>query len=128
MRRAMSVLIAISLFLPLQSCTGHDDSVSDVYPLSGDFDGMLAVAAIYLLPLLAFVRTKLKLLASLVGISACSAGLYVISYAATQWANQLLVGWYTYTVAAACYLFLSIIDLRRMYVANKRLELTGPIN
>ena len=125
MRRAISVLIAISLFLPLQSCTGHDGSVSDLYPLSGDLGGMLAVAAIYLLPLLAFVRTKLKLLASLVGISACSAGLYVVSYTATQWVNQLLVGWYIYTVAATCYLFLSIIDLYRMYVANKRLDLNG---
>ncbi len=122
MRRVIAVLIAISLFLPLQSCSGHDGNLSTFYPLSGDLGGMLAVAAIYLLPLLAFVRTKLKLLASLLGISACIAGLYFVSYTATQWASQLLVGWYTYTVAATGYLFASCIYLHRMYAANKRFK------
>jgi hypothetical protein len=89
------------------------------YPLSGDFYGNAFMLAIYLLPLVALLRVKYRIAAILVGISACLAGLYFVTYASTIWAANLLVGWYVYSAASLVYLVASAFELRRAVAANK---------
>jgi hypothetical protein len=123
MRKIFAIVIALCLLLPLQSCTHHGQT--DVYyPLSGDLSGKLVMAAVYLLPLVAFIRVKYRAIAILVGISACLAGLYFVTYTATLWASNLLVGWYTYSVASIAYLVASAFELRRVVAANYALKRT----
>ena len=118
MRKISAIIIVLCLFLPLRSCTYHGQTVVS-YPLSGDLLGDLFMAAIYLLPLVAFLRVKYRIVAILVGIAACLAGLYFVTYTATIWVTQLLVGWYVYSAASLGYLVASAFELRRAMVANK---------
>ena len=110
MRKFFAIVIALCLLLPLQSCA-HHGQVQVFYPLSGDLPGKLVMAAIYLLPLVAFLRVKYRVVQILVGISACLAGLYFVTYTATIWAGSLLVGWYTYSVASIAYVVASAFEL-----------------
>jgi hypothetical protein len=118
MRKISAIIIALSLLLPLQSCTYHNQT-EVFYPLSGELLGKLAMVAIYLLPLVAFLRVKYRIVTILIGIAACLAGLYLVTYAATIWATNLLVGWCVYSTASLTYLVASAFELRRAMVADK---------
>jgi hypothetical protein len=118
MRQLSAIAVALCLLLPLQSCSYHGQT-EVFYPLSGDFYGNAFMLAIYLLPLVGLLRVKYRIAAILVGISACLAGLYFVTYASTIWAANLLVGWYVYSAASLVYLVASAFELRRAVAANK---------
>jgi hypothetical protein len=121
MRKISAIIIALCLLLPLQSCTYHGQTEVS-YPLSGDLFGNIVIAAIYLLPLVAFLRVKYRATTILVGIAACLAGLYFVTYTAAIWATNLLVGWYIYSAGSLTHLAASVLELWRVIVPNKSLK------
>ncbi|GLQ97285.1 hypothetical protein [Dyella mobilis] len=121
MRKISAIIIALCLLLPLQSCTYHGQT-EILYPLSGDLPGNLAMAAIYLLPLTAFLRIKYRISAILTGAGACLAGLYFVTFTAPSWATNLLVGWYAYSVSSLAYLVASALEFRRVIKPKKLLK------
>jgi hypothetical protein len=118
MRKISVIIIALCLLLPLQSCTYHGQTEVS-YPLSGDLLGNLFIAAIYLLPLVAFLRVKYRVATIFAGITACLAGLYFVTYTTAILATNLLIGWYVYLAASLAYLVASALELRRVVAANK---------
>jgi hypothetical protein len=121
MRKISAIIIALSLLLPLQSCT-YRGQTEVLYPLSGDLLGKLEMAAIYLLPLLVFIRVKYRVSSILVGIAACLAGLYFVTFTAAIWATNLLVGWYVYSASSLVHLVASAFELWRVITARKMLN------
>jgi hypothetical protein len=121
MRKISAIIIALCLLLPLQSCTYHGQTEVS-YPLSGDLLGNFAMAAIYFLPLVVFVRIKFRVSAILVGITACLAGLYFVTFTAAIWATNLLVGWYVYSAGSLTYLIASAFELRQVIAVKKSLK------
>lgn len=117
MRKISAIAIVLCLLFPLQSCS-YRGQTEVFYPLSGDFLDKLFIVAIYVLPLMAFLRIKYRITAILVGITACLAGLYFVTYTSTIWATNLLVGWYVYTVSSIVYLVASALELGRAVAAN----------
>lgn len=114
-RRLSALLIALSLALPQRSCVSG--GVTEVhYPLSNldSSFSAIAIAALYALPLIVLVFVRFPRSALLVGMAAVAAGLYLISYGASVVADQLLIGWYTYTFAAIAYFYASLIRLGRL--------------
>lgn len=118
MRKISAVIIALCLLLPLQSCTYHGQTEVS-YPLSGDLPGNLFMAAIYPLPLVAFLRVKYRASTMLVGITACLAGLHFVTFAAFMFATKLLVGWYVYSASCLIYLVTTVVELRQVIAAKK---------
>ncbi|MBH9578606.1 hypothetical protein [Inhella proteolytica] len=104
-----SLLIAVCLFLPLQSCTlkGKEEVF---FPLSGDPSQWWMVLAVYLPPLLVWWRRLPMIWRLIASIASCTAGLYAVSFLtfALQWKGKLLLGWYVYTGASAIHLSSSL--------------------
>ena len=118
-RRLSALLIALSLALPQRSCINGGD-VEIHYPLSSPDSllSILVIAALYSLPLIVLLFFRFRKTALVVGISTVAAGLYFISYGASVVADRLLIGWYSYTLAAIVYLFVSLIQLKRALSAG----------
>lgn len=89
------------------------DQVGIHYPLSNadSILAVLAILALYTLPLIVLLFTRFRVASRLAGMAAVVAGLYLNTYAAAIVATHLLVGWYTYTLAALTYLAVSAIQL-----------------
>jgi len=121
MRKISAIVIVLCLLLPLQSCTYHGRTEVS-YPLSGDLTENLIMASIYLLPLIAFLRVKYRVSTILVGIAACLAGLYFVTFAAAIWATKLLVGWYLYSASSFVYVVTSVVELWRVIATRKLLK------
>jgi len=118
-RRLSALLIALSLALPQRSCVSSGE-VEIHYPLS-NADSLLSavfIAALYSLPLLVLLFFRFRKTALVVGIAAAAAGLYFISYGASVVADRLLIGWYSYTLAAVAYFYASLIQLKRVWSAE----------
>lgn len=88
MRKISAITIALCLLFPLQSCTYHGQT-EVYYLLSGELIGKLVMAAICLLPLVVFLRTKYRVSAILIGISACLVGLYCIAFTAAICGDEI---------------------------------------
>lgn len=119
LRRLSALLIALSLALPQRSCVSGGE-VEIHYPLSNP-DSLLSIvviAALYSLPLIVLLLFRFRKTALLVGIGAVAAGLYFISYGASVVADRLLIGWYSYTLAAIAYFYASLIQLKRVLSAE----------
>lgn len=118
-RRLSALLIALSLALPQRSCINGGD-VEIHYPLSSPDSllSIIAIAALYSLPLIVLLLFRFRKTALVVGIATVAAGLYFVSYGASVMADQLLIGWYSYTLAAIVYLFASLIQLIRALSAD----------
>lgn len=105
-----SLLIAVCLALPLQSCTlnGKEEVF---FPLSGDPSQWWMALAVYLPPLLMWSQRPPMSWRLFASIAACAAGLYATSFLtfALQWKGKLLLGWYVYTVASAVHLSGSLL-------------------
>lgn len=123
MRKLSALLIAISLFLPLQSCTANGKT-SVTYPLSGEPMAMILMAAIYLPPLLVFFLPKYPRISIAIGTLACSAGLYFVTFASTVFATRLLAGWYIYSASSITYIIVSLLELGRIAAAKQLLRRT----
>lgn len=125
-RRLSALLIALSLALPQRSCV--NGGVTEIhYPLS-NLDSSLSailIATLYALPLIVLVFTRSPRSALLVGMAAVSSGLYFISYGASVVADQLLIGWYTYTFAAIAYFYASLARLWRLLLPRSTSEAGG---
>ena len=113
-RRISALVIVISLVLPQRSCV-NGGQLDIHYPLSSA-DSVLSVVVIamfYVLPLIVLLFPRFRVASLVAGIAAVTAGLYYISYGATIAATSLMVGWYTYTLAAVAYLAASLFELAR---------------
>lgn len=108
-RRIAAVLIALSLILPQHACM-HGEKRVVYYPLSGQDTvlGFLVIAALYLLPLVLILLPWRGRLLRLLGVLVAGAGLYLIGYGTTEVADELLIGWYLYSVSAVVYVLVSL--------------------
>jgi flagellar biosynthesis protein FliP len=123
MRKLSALLIAISLFLPLQSCT-TDGKTNVSYPLSGDATTVALMAVIYLLPLIVFFLPKYPRVSISIGSLACAAGLYFVTFASSILATRLLAGWYIYSASSIAYIVVSLTEFGRILAANQLLKRT----
>ena len=126
-RRLSALVIALSLALPQRSCVSGGTTEIH-YPLS-NIDSSLSViviAALYSLPLIVLLFFRFRKTSLVVGILSVAAGLYLISYGTSVVADELLIGWYSYTFAAIIYFYASLILFKRVFYPNIRRGADAP--